>query len=390
MNVERIIRNVIVAILREQPFYGHIISQLPKVYTNKIPTLAVGKASSEGLLINLYINPDYVEQIYSQTSREQAFNHFVEVVKHEILHIVFQHLYIKKPDTERQKIAMELSVNSYINTQNLVCKGIYPEDYNFPSKLGFEEYYKLLPQSPLAPEENQYLDSHDLWNNLDEKESSKLLLKDIIKKAAEAAQNTSQWGNLPSEIREQIGSFLEQKEEMIPWQTVLKNFVSSSSESILGYTNKRISRRYKTRPGTFKEETLNLAIGIDTSGSVDLRTIETFFNELYWISRNNVEITVFECDCKIRKEYPFKHWQGNEISGRGGTDLEPVFKEAAKRRFDALIYFTDGEAPTITTDYNIPTVFVISGRSYHKNRETLPYKADIVFRAYNESNIEIW
>lgn len=390
MNVERIIRNVIVAVLREQPFYGHIISQLPKIYTDKIPTLAVGKSNAEGLLINLYINPDYVEKIYSQTTKEQAFNHFVEVIKHEILHIVFQHLYIKKPDVERQKIAMELSVNSYINTQNLVTKGIYPEDYKFSRKLGFEEYYNMLPQSPSVPEMKQYLDSHDLWRNLDEKESSKLLLKDIIKKAKEAAQNTSQWGNLPDEIREQIDLLFEKKEELIPWQTILRNFLVSSSENILGYTNKRISKRYKTRPGTYKEETLNLAIGIDTSGSVNLRTIEMFFNELYWISKNNVEITVFECDCKIQREYPFKHWSGREISGRGGTDLEPVFKEAAERKFDALIYFTDGEAPAITTDYNIPTMFVISGFSCHENRDTLPYPANIVFRVYNEDKVENW
>ena len=33
----------------------------PKVFTDSIPTLAVGKSDKDGLLVNLYVNPSYVE-----------------------------------------------------------------------------------------------------------------------------------------------------------------------------------------------------------------------------------------------------------------------------------------------------------------------------------------
>ena len=398
MDVERIIRNAIVAVLNKDPFYGHIVCQFPKVFTDSIPTLAVGKSDKDGLLVNLYVNPSYVEDVYSRVGKEQAFAHFTEVIKHEILHVVFRHLFLDKPDKQRQQIATELAVNSFLNRSNLVDKGIFPEDYKLKDRLGFDVYYNSLPDmknNPESPKNNtgkkgEPLDSHDLWKNIANDEQTEMILKDIVRKAYDTVKSTNQWGNTPAEVLEAVQKQLEPKENKVPWQVVLREFIASSSETILNYTNKKTSKRYGTRPGTKKEDTLNLAIGIDTSGSVDLRTIEMFFSEIHWIAKNNVKITVFECDCAIHREYPFRCWDKNSVSGRGGTDLEPVFKEISSRKFDALIYFTDAEAPTIKTNYNIPTMFVIGGRSYHTSRKTLPYLADIVFRVHENGEVESW
>ena len=398
MDVERIIRNAIVDVLNKDPFYGHIVCQFPKVFTDSIPTLAVGKSDKDGLLVNLYVNPSYVEDVYSRVGKEQAFDHLTEVIKHEILHVVFRHLFLDKPDKQRQQIATELAVNSFLNRSKLVDKGIFPEDYKLKDRLGFDVYYNSLPDMKNKPElsknntgkKGEPLDSHDLWKNIANDEQTEMILKDIVRKAYDTVKSTNQWGNTPAEVLEAVQKQLEPKENKVPWQVVLREFIASSSETILNYTNKKTSKRYGTRPGTKKEDTLNLAIGIDTSGSVDLRTIEMFFSEIHWIAKNNVKITVFECDCAIHREYPFRCWDKNSVSGRGGTDLEPVFKEISSRKFDALIYFTDAEAPTIKTNYNIPTMFVIGGRSYHTSRKTLPYPADIVFRVHENGEVESW
>ena len=329
MDVERIIRNAIVAVLNKNPFYGHIVCQFPKVFTDSIPTLAVGKSDKDGLLVNLYVNPSYVEDVYSRVGKEQAFEHFTEVIKHEILHVVFRHLFLAKPDKQRQQIATELAVNSFLNRSNLVDKGIFPEDYKLKNRLGFDVYYNSLPDMKNKPElpknntgkKGEPLDSHDLWKNVENDEQTEMILKDIVRKAYDTVKSTNQWGNTPAEVLEAVQKQLEPKENKVPWQVVLREFIASSSETILNYTNKKTSKRYGTRPGTKKEDTLNLAIGIDTSGSVDLRTIEMFFSEIHWIAKNNVEITVFECDCAIHREYPFRYWDKNSVSGRGGTDL---------------------------------------------------------------------
>ena len=110
-----------------------------------------------------------------------------------------------------------------------------------------------------------------------------------------------------------------------------------------------------------------------------------FFKELYWISKTNSIITIFEADAKIQREYPFREWDGISVKGRGGTDLEPILKEVSDRKFDALIYFTDMEAPPIETDYNIPIMWVINN-SYHKTRETMPYQSGMFLKLNNDGD----
>ncbi|MBO4631032.1 MAG: hypothetical protein J5858_03830 [Lentisphaeria bacterium] len=58
---------------------------------------------------------------------------------------------------------------------------------------------------------------------------------------------------------------------------------------------------------------------------------------------------------KFNGNTPFRVFDGS-VKGRGGTDLEPVFKEASERHFDALIYFTDAFAPKVKENYSIPVL----------------------------------
>lgn len=386
-DVERVIRNAIIQVLQETPFYGHIICQMPKRYTELVKTLAVGKDDEKGLLINLYINPKYVEGIYKRAEKERAFKHIVEVIKHEVIHVIFRHVFIEKKDTKRQGNAMELSVNSYIDRKKLVDKGVFPEDFKFPEKLSFEKYYSMLEETKELEED--FLDDHGLWEHLKNDEVTEIMLKDMVRKAKENAEETGAWSKVHSEIRDQVGVLLETKEKLVSWQTVLRDFVASSSETVLDYTNKKKSKRYGTRPGTIKEDKLRLAVGIDTSGSVDKKFLDMFFSELHWISKETADITIYECDECIQRSYPFRFFDGT-VKGRGGTDLEPVIKEAAERKFDALIYFTDGNAFPIKNRYNIRCLFVICGFTIHKSKGSLPYPGETVFRVKEDDTVEIW
>lgn len=462
INVERIVRNAVIQVIHEMPFYGHILSQLPKKITDEVPTLAVGMLSDDSMLVSLFVSPTYVKRIYADHSDDDAFNHIVQLLKHEVLHIIFRHLFIKLPDKEAQTIAAEMSVNSYIDKNKVVEAGIYAEDYGFSSKQGILEYYNMLTaqkqngknqngndkssvsdsshgsnnsnvsdsshgsnnlkdnlnNSKFKKQQNsndkgqkkseggsgsqtesenkvpdtrvdKQLDSHDAWDKVKEGGASEVLLKDIVRKAKAVAKESNKWGNLPSNVKEAVDIMTEQKKPVISWQSLLRDFVASSTETTLDYTNKRCSKRFGTRPGTIKKAVLNLAVGIDTSGSVDTRDIEMFFNELYWMSKEQCDITVFECDTKIHRETPFSQFDCANVVGRGGTDLEPVFKEATERNFDALIYFTDAEAPKLKNDYSIPTMLVLNKYSWHSKLETLPCKCLYALKIHSEDNVEI-
>ena len=49
----------------------------------------------------------------------------------------------------------------------------------------------------------------------------------------------------------------------------------------------------------------------------------------------------------------------DDVSGRGGTDLEPVLSEV-EGKYDALVYFTDFQAPVVSRKYNISTLWVLT------------------------------
>lgn len=420
MDVERTISSIVVLIIRNHLFYGHILCQLPRIYTTSIPTMAVGRAKG-GCSISLFINPEYVESIFKEHGREKATNHVHQVLLHEIMHVIFRHLYIDKPDKNKLAIACELSVNSYIDRTKLVEMGTFPEDFKLKPKLSVEEYYNLLkfPESKkikitigggggsgkndnsdgssgkeTGDDKNTitiYLqDSHDKWEEIKDDKISQILVSDIVRKAKELTERKGQWGNIPGEIREAVGDMLETREQMISWETALRDFIASSSETLLDYTNKRYSKRYGTRPGTKKEDVLDLAIGIDTSGSISNDDLEVFFSELYWISRQNVKITVFECDTEIGREYPFEDWDPNlPLYGGGGTDLEPVIKEASARKFDALIYFTDAYAPQVREEYRIPTLLVVKDGGSQRRKSEMPCKCNIVFHVGEDGSVTV-
>ena len=130
------------------------------------------------------------------------------------------------------------------------------------------------------------------------------------------------------------------------------------------------SKRFGTRPGIKKFEKLKLAIGIDTSGSISNEQLNLFLNELKWIEKEGGYVHIYECDTEIKRDYPFKKYDGN-FTGRGGTNLEPVLKRVSEEKYDALIFFTDFYTPKIETNYHIPTLWVLSENNMEK--EEFPY-----------------
>jgi predicted metal-dependent peptidase len=122
---------------------------------------------------------------------------------------------------------------------------------------------------------------------------------------------------------------------------------------------KRISKRFNTRPGIRKEDVLNLAVAVDTSGSISDHQLCIFFNEIRWVFENGAMITVYEADHDIQAVYSFTGKFTGKVHGRGGTSFEPVLK-AVDRQFDALIYFTDGFAGNVGFDVRIPILWVVN------------------------------
>lgn len=373
----------LVELLRHKVFYGHIMQQIGKVYckpeSQLIPTMGVGRGSSE-MLVKLYVNTGFVQRLIDN-SGEKVWDHVGGVLEHEVLHLVFGHLNLDFSDVQRGRVATDLVVNSCIDRDRLPGHPCIPEEYKFPRHQSAMWYYINLRDNPKYLEQcrsgafgvegimSDAVDPHALWKNCKDDPMLGEVIKSLVRKAKELCERD--YGNVPAKVIAQIDELLKTKKPIVPWQRVLRLFCASTTESSLDYTMKRRSKRFGTRPGTRKGDVLNLAVAVDTSGSISDEQLVMFFNEIRWVWHNGALVTVYEADAAIQHVYPFRGKCTGKVHGRGGTNLEPVLQDVVTKRFDGLIYFTDFYAPVIEKRYNIPILWVLTTEL---DKSEFPYK----------------
>lgn len=404
-------------------FYAHIVMQMVRHYDDpRIPTAAVSVSNK----INLYVNSyffvhELVKDLNPKTQKDQIQARRAAVIKHEILHCIFQHMLRGKDfgNPKLANIAADLVVNSCIDKSILNC-GLFPEDFNLPKDKTLDWYYTNFPveENPLCSDPSGHdkqhskgssdgkdsssdrdnsvgddggegeegdhshsatdsngkckvcggvrtLDSHDIWGKDGNEENMSQSMKESLIKDAinQASQTIVHTGNLPAVIQQEVE--LAKKKAVVPWQLLLKQFVSKVSAGLLTQTKKRKSRRYRTRPGTRITPKLKLLVAVDVSGSVQDNEYQMFFDEINAIAKNVGEIEVVEFDAAICSVYKFKHTQRTVTrSGCGGNDLRPMFEwlEPRKDKYDGIIWFTDGYFCGYPPPkrYKIPSIWVLN------------------------------
>ena len=391
------ISRCIIGMLISEPFYAHFLSGIVRNVTTEVATAAVGLNNTK---VTLYINEKFfLKELTTFSSR-------VAVIKHETLHLLLKHLFrldLKKYDPKIFNIAADLVVNQLIGKWNLpnnaVTLSSFP-DLELAEDESVEWYYKKI---------------HDLKRKLDKKKRNKSsnpkennnpntsfpsesakTLEEILSKGTHS--DHSKWGFskddlksehaeteldrlivqtkeriskdqydlLPIEIRNLINIIIEKRNPKINWKRALKIFSSSSRRTRIKFTNKRISKRYGTRPGLRVQRNQKIAVGLDTSGSISTDELNLFFNEIHAMWSNGAEIEVIECDDKVQKIYDYNGKFPKFVTGQGWTDFNPVFQHINKERntiYDGCIYLTDGQAtePTIKPRCNVFWVITPDG-----------------------------
>ena len=366
---KQLIRGV-VELTRHKEFYGHVVQQFEKVYVeppHPIRTAAVGRMPGERF-IKLYLNTAYFQNLYDECGKDRAWKYVLGALEHEIIHVVLDHIFIHDAysDKDRRNVAMDCVVNPFLSAERVHSSWIMPSKFDLPDGKSVPWYYRNLKDNEKYQEmlaaaggmgEMGEMASHDLWGNVNGDELAHEFVKDVIRKAK--GMCTNGYGDIPGGIIQSIDDLLTPKPARIPWGRVLRMFCASSTESVLDYTMKRISKRFGTRPGTVKGDVLNLALIVDTSGSISDYQLAVFMSEIHWVWKNGAQVTVFEADASVCAEYKYRGKLQGEIHGRGGTNLEPAMA-VVERKFDAAIYFTDFEAPRLSRRYKIPTLWVLT------------------------------
>lgn len=174
--------------------------------------------------------------------------------------------------------------------------------------------------------------------------------------------SSNAYGWLPAGVRSAVRVILDAYEPTLDWRRVLRMFSASSRRTRVRATLRTPSRRYHTFPGIRIARGQRLAVCVDTSGSIENKTLAGFFAEVHQIWRAGAEVVVLEVDAEVQRTWPYRGTPPTIATGRGGTCFEPGLRAVreAVPRFDACVYLTDGKGPKPDTNPGVPLLWLVT------------------------------
>lgn len=368
----------IISILLEEPYLGHFAMGVLKREDHQVDTLAISQAD---LIPALGFSP-----LYWLDSTLSAV-HKYGLLKHELLHLSLNHhlLAHKYPHKRIYDIAADLVVNQYIESHKLPDESIVLARFSGFRWRTYQEvdyYYRELIQAMrntsagkskaylnelLQIEDHPWIKKHAYWhkqfNTLSNAERRNILqqLESLLITAASKHKKGKAGKKLPLALEAYLPEQQNQQSQMLDWRRLLRIFAASSERTIIRHTIKKPSKRYGTTPGIKIKRRQKIMVAIDTSGSIEQASLSLFFKELYHIWRNGAEVMLVECDFTIRRKYFYKGQAVQYALGKGGTNFNPPIQFANEEYLpDALIYFTDGQAPPPKIKSRSPILWIVS------------------------------
>jgi len=366
MRVEVLDRIIVarIGLLLRHPFFGNMATRLRIVEGDDW----LGTAAVDGR--NLYFNTQFFN---AMSNKEIEF-----VIAHEILHCVFDHL-VRRDDRNPMiwNIAADYIVNNLLvrdrigEMPKLVdCFQDFKYD-NWSSEEVYEDIFQKYDEQELEAL-GELLDEHVDWegddegsgsndsNNNESKEGkgkrptySKEELKKIRDEIKESMLNAAQSagaGNTPAGVQRIIKDLTEPK---MNWRQLLRQQIQSTIKS--DFTFCKPSRRSQMTgailPGMNVENTIDICVSIDMSGSIGNSQAKDFLGEVKGIMEEfkDYNIKVWCFDTAVYNEKDFTSDNGEliedyEVIGGGGTDFMANWNYMKENDIvpKKFIMFTDG------------------------------------------------
>jgi predicted metal-dependent peptidase len=349
-----------VGLLLRHPFFGNLATRLKLIdATDWCSTLA-----TDGR--NFYYNNDFVHRL---TPKEAEFG-----FAHEVLHNVFDHMGRRNDrDPQLSNIAADYAANQILKDEKIghvpewikifqdnkyrgkSYEEIYDDIYEKADKIDIGSLGELLDEH-LDGEEGDG-DSEGEGNQsgngkgrpkLSAEEKKKI--RDEIKEAIVAAAQSAGAGKVPAGIARMIQDFTEPK---MDWRQLLRMSIQSILKS--NYSFSRVNRKSQhcgaILPGLLNEETINVSIAIDMSGSISNTQAMDFLSEVKGImdEYKDFQLDIWCFDTEIYNYTQFTGDNADEIleykvNGGGGTDFEANWNFMKEQDIipKKFIMFTDG------------------------------------------------
>ncbi len=399
----------------QEPYYGILLSSMERVPSSFTSTMAVTRS---GNVFKLLYNEDFVKDL--------SVDETMVILKHEILHIAFNHftLFNTEPDSSNdaflRNAAADMEINGYIDT-NVIRRlhPVVPEDKGWNRYEGTLVYYDRLKQEENRQRQNQQnskkpngnqqtgqkqdssdgngkqeqtgaqeatgsvvdelkkttgqIDDHSMWPKISDNEATKAQLEQAVDYLLVFAADEVEKGRgkVPGELVGRIEEIRTRKRPrpVADWKRFIRRYLGNEFTERIRKSKKRESRRFPDAAGNRHQRKSRILVAIDTSGSISMPEYNEFFEQLNTLT-STTNFRVVECDARIQHEYEFRGKPNQTLHGGGGTDFHPVMEmfSAHRKEFEALVYFTDGEAP-IPKNTPKDTLWVISSKSTKKDKD---------------------
>ena len=374
-----------VGLLLKAPFFGNMATRMKLIDASEwCPT-----AATDGR--NFFYNKDFVEKL-STKKLEFLFGH-------EIGHCVFDH-FGRAGSRDRQlcNIAQDYAINIILKDEKIgdvidevkICldpkyrglawEEIYDSLYEEADKIGMDE---LMEQLGDLLDDHINEDTGGGGNDGDENgkdkkgkpvlsKEEKQKIKDEIKEAMIQSAAAAGAGKTPAAIQRLIKDLTEPK---MNWREILRMNIQSLVRN--DYSFSRPSRKGWASgvilPGLKNDETIDVAIAIDMSGSIGMDDATVFLTEIKGIMDQyedyNVKIWCFDTEVYNYAEFFADHGEGIETyepKGGGGTEFMVNWDFMKENGIEPkkLIMFTDGYPWGSWGDENYcDTLFVVKGNT---------------------------
>jgi len=351
-----------VGLLLRHPFFGNLATRMKLIDASDwCSTLA-----TDGR--NFYYNNGFVHKL---TPKEAEFG-----FGHEVLHNVFDHMGRRENrDPQLSNIAADYAANQILKDERI---GVFPsfmqcfQDDKYRG-MSYEEIYKLIEEkaikidiSTLGELLDEHLDDEEGDGEGDgggDKEGKgkgkgrpkltaeeKKAIRDEMKEAIVAAAQSAGAGRVPAGIQRMISDYTEPK---MDWRQILRMQIQSIFKSNYSFTrpNRKSQHCGAILPGMMNEETIDVSVAIDMSGSISDAMAKDFISEVKGIMD---EYKDFKLDlwCFDTEVYNYAKFTGDtadeimeyECKGGGGTDFDAnyTFMKEAGIEPKKFIMFTDG------------------------------------------------
>ena len=296
--VEKLITARIGLLLRH-PFFGNLATRLKLVdATDWLGTLA-----TDGR--HFYYNNDFVNKL---TPKEAEFG-----FAHEVLHNVFDHMGRRDHrDPQLSNIAADYAANQILVDERIgeVPDWIKIFQDNKYRGWSYEQIYEELEKksikidlSALGELLDEHLDGEGQEGEIEGEdgeeidgsgkgkgrpkltEEEKKQIRDEIKEAMVAAAQSAGAGRVPAGVARMIQDFTEPK---MDWRQMLRMNIQSILKSNFSFQrpNRKSQHCGAVLPGMMNEETIDVSVAIDMSGSISDKMAKDFISEVKGIMMN--------------------------------------------------------------------------------------------------------